>query len=77
MNNRITNSNSHKPNKALQAKLRQMIDESSLTATATRMGMGREILGRYLAGLPMHTTTFRGIETIVAEVTGAEKAGGE
>lgn len=70
----MNNSKGHKPDRALQTKLRQMIDDSSLTAVAVRMQMGREVLGRYLAGLPMHVTTFRGIEVILSELPRAEKA---
>jgi hypothetical protein len=56
----------HKPNKQLQAKLRQLVNEDGLTRVSRDLDIGREALARYLADLPLHTSTFRGIEASVA-----------
>lgn len=56
----------NKADKALQAKLRKMIAAESLTDVSERFAIGREALARYLADIPMHTSTFRGIEATVA-----------
>jgi hypothetical protein len=55
-----------KPNKDLQAKLREMIAEVGLEQTSQSMQIGREQLARYLAGIPLTTAAFRGIEVTLA-----------
>lgn len=55
-----------KPNKGLQAKLRERIDEVGLEQTSKDMQIGREQLARYLAGIPLTTSSFRGIEATLA-----------
>lgn len=54
------------PNTELQAKLRAMVNEDGLTDVSRRLEIGREALARYLANIPMHTSTFRGIEASIA-----------
>jgi hypothetical protein len=52
-------------NKELQRKLRTMIECDGLTEISRQLIIARESLARYLADLPLHASTFRGIETIV------------
>ncbi len=54
------------PNEELQAKLRSMVDEVGLTHVSRRLEIGREALARYLANIPMHKSTFLGIESSIA-----------
>ncbi len=50
------------PNPVLQALLFKMIKETSMLRVSMKMQIGREALSRFLTGLPMHTSTLRGIE---------------
>jgi Zn-dependent peptidase ImmA (M78 family) len=59
----------HQPKPELQKKLRQMVETESLFAVSERMGIGREVLARYLANLPMFTSTFRGVEATLASMS--------
>lgn len=60
-------------NEKLQTKLRQMIDDDGLTRVSRELAIGREALARYLANLPMHKSTFRGIEATIAATGGASR----
>jgi len=66
-----------KPNKALQTKLRARVLEEGLHRVSVEMEIGREAISRYLADLPMHTSTFRGIEATLsgAHLPGATESG--
>lgn len=55
------------PNKELTRKLRLMVEATSLDEVCRQIGIGREPLKDYLAGLPMRLITFRGVEAIIAD----------
>lgn len=57
---------SHKANEELRAKLRALIDSDGVSRVSRDLGIGTEALARYLADLPIHKTTFRGIEASIA-----------
>lgn len=61
-----TNAN-ETPNPALQARLKAMIDATSLYAVTNELRLGRAQLLHYLSGLPMTTATLRGIEATLRE----------
>jgi hypothetical protein len=54
-------------NKQLAHKLRLMVEATSLKEVCRQIGIGREPLKDYLAGLPMPLITFRGVEAIIAD----------
>jgi hypothetical protein len=61
-----------KPNKQLQAWLRQRIADQGLIATAREMRSGPDAVRSYLADLRLRVSTFRGIEatlTMLAKAT--------
>lgn len=55
------------PNPALQARLKAMIDASSLYTVTNELRIGRSQLLHYLTGLPMNTATLRGIEATLRD----------
>lgn len=56
------------PSPALQARLRELIEEENLHAVTQRLRLSRGQCLQYLAGLPMNPATLRGIESTLAEV---------
>jgi hypothetical protein len=44
-----------------------MVEATSLDEVCRQIGIGREPLKDYLAGLPMRLITFRGVEAIIAD----------
>lgn len=67
--------NKSRANPALQAKLRERIENESLFRVSLDMQIGREALSRYITGLPMHTSTVRGIEATLGHLPEASKSG--
>jgi hypothetical protein len=57
-----TSTNKSRGNPAIAAKLRARIERTSVFAVANEMQIGREAIARYVSGLPMNTSTVRGIE---------------
>ena len=58
-----------KPNKQLQAALRQRITEQGLLAVVRESKLGHDSIRSYLADLPMRPSTLWGIEHRVAMLT--------
>ena len=56
------------PDKALQARLRRMIDATSMNAVVRTLRLGRTQLLTYLNGLPMNMAAFRGVEATLRAV---------
>lgn len=65
---------SNTANEKLQSRLREMIDNDGLTKVSAELAIGREALARYLANLPMHTSTFRGIEATIEAAGSASRS---
>jgi len=63
-----------KPNRKLQAKLRELLDEGSHAVVSETLGVGREVLAKYLADMPLHELTLRGIEAILESQPEAKRS---
>jgi hypothetical protein len=68
--------NKSRPRPNLQAELKARVENTNLFQVSVDMEIGRSALQHYVAGLPMHTVTVRGIEATMGYLPEAKSATG-